>query len=213
MNKSYSLHDNYGIKLDLKLDALFKKRNGVFIELGANDGLDQSNTAFLEFNRNWTGILIEPSPSAYVKCKTNRPNSIVLNYACVSDDYLESYITGDFDGKLMNSINGLRLGSNNLISVPAKKLEAILDEYNFKDIDLLSLDTEGYELNILKGLNLDKYKPTYILVEIYNHQFDEIKNYLESKNYILLCNFSNYNKKDNPVWDGSHNDYLFTLIH
>ena len=49
-------------KLDIKLDEIFdSKKNGFFIELGANNGLTQSNTAFFEKYRNWSGILIEPS--------------------------------------------------------------------------------------------------------------------------------------------------------
>ena len=64
----------------------------------------------------------------------------------------------------------------------------------------------------LKGLNLDKYKPNYMLIEIYDKDFDEIKEYLKSFNYTLLCNISNYNNVDNPHWDGTHNDYLFTLL-
>ena len=45
----YSNFDCKKIPLEIKLDDLFKKKeNGIFIELGANDGLRQSNTAFLE---------------------------------------------------------------------------------------------------------------------------------------------------------------------
>jgi hypothetical protein len=46
-------------------------------------------------------------------------------------------------------------------------------------------------------------------VEIYNSDFEEIINYLIKYNYTLVSNFSNYNKQNNPHWDGSHNDYLF----
>ena len=64
--KYYSLGDNKDIPLDKKLDILFSsKRDGVYIELGAFDGLSQSNTAFFEFYRDWTGVLIEPSKGSY----------------------------------------------------------------------------------------------------------------------------------------------------
>ena len=84
---NYSAVDSNGIYFDFKLDNLFNKKNGVFVELGAFNGIDYSNTAFLEFNRNWTGILIEPSFDCYKQCITNRPNSICINAACVSHDY------------------------------------------------------------------------------------------------------------------------------
>jgi FkbM family methyltransferase len=210
--QSYSLTDNVGRPLDKKLDELFQhKKGGVFIELGAHDGLSQSNTAMLEFTRGWKGLLIEPSPSAYELCKINRPESISLNYACVSNEYTDTIARGDFNGKTMSSVDGLRLQENKtIIEVPAITLEAILDKYTtYKNINFLSLDTEGYELNILKGLNLDKYRPQYMLIEIYSKDYKEIYDYLESKQYILHSNFTNYNKETNPSWDGTHNDYLF----
>ena len=207
----YGAHDNRGVKLDKKLDDLFQgKRNGFYIELGANDGLTQSNTAFFEFSRGWTGVLVEPSGHSFLKCVSSRPKSNCLNYACVSSMYKNDQISGDFDGSLMASVNGSRLIRKNLIKVPVTTLEKILDEYNPKpEIDLLSLDTEGYELEILKGLNLDKFRPKYMIIEVYKDCFNELEAYLLENNYVMICNMSNYNHTDNPHWDGTHNDYLF----
>jgi hypothetical protein len=90
-------------------------------------------------------------------------------------------------------------------------LERLLDQYTNPGqiIDLLSLDTEGYELPILRGLNLNKYRPRYMLIEIYAKDFNEIVSFLLSHNYMLHSNFSNYSLATNPHWDGTHNDYLF----
>ena len=71
------------------------------------------------------------------------------------------------------------------------------------------MDVEGYEFEVLQGLNLKKYKPQYMLIEIYNNDFDNICNYLQSYNYKLVSNFTNYNIVDNPNWDKTHNDFLF----
>ena len=206
---SYSHVDNKKVPLDFKLFDIIKKENGFFIELGANDGLSQSNTAFLEFSKKWKGILIEPSINKFNECKINRPNSTVLNYACVSNDYKHDTIKGDFFGHLMSSVNGERLHNyTTLTNVPAITLEKILDQFSIKTIDLLSIDTEGYELEILKGLNISKYRPKYMLVEITN-DYDNITEFFTKNNYKLHSNFSNYNFIDNPGWDGTHNDYLF----
>lgn len=206
----YSHEDNKKIPLDKKLDNVFQKSNGFFIELGANNGLEQSNTAYFEFYKEWNGILIEPSHVAFQECKKHRQNSICFNCACVSDAHTEPIVFGDFFGSLMSSIDGERLNSSSLISVPSRTLESILDEVGVvTEIDFLSLDVEGYELPIIKGLNLQKYRPTYILIEIYTKDFQEIMQFMSTNDYVYLCNLSNYNIEDNKGWDGQHNDYLF----
>lgn len=208
---SYSHKDSKGVPLDSKLNILFdNKRDGFYIELGAYDGLIQSNTAFFEKNLGWRGILIEPSFHGFKECIINRPNSICLNYACVSNDYKYDYVEGDFRYKnLMGSVGGKRLKSKDLVRVKASTLERLLDEHCHSNIDFLSLDAEGYELEILKGLNLNKYRPNKMLIEVYTKDYDEIINLLNNHNYKLHSNFTNYNKIDNPGWDGTHNDYLF----
>lgn len=220
-NKNYSLCDSDNKFLDNKLDEVFeKKQNGFFIELGANNGLLQSNTAFLEKNRNWSGILIEPNAKNFEFCKINRPNSICYNYACVSHDFTDEYIYGDFELQpneqlsLMSSINGSRLNSNknHITKVPVSTLTNLLDRQPIPKIDFLSLDVEGYEYSVLTGLDFNKYKPTYLLIEIYSVDFEKITSYLKNNNYELICNFSNYNKQTNPNWDGTHNDFLFKIV-
>jgi hypothetical protein len=57
----YSHSDNKGIPLQDKLNKIINNKKGFFIELGENDGLFQSNTAFFEKELDWTGLLIEPS--------------------------------------------------------------------------------------------------------------------------------------------------------
>ncbi len=206
----FGLNDSKQVPLDKKLDELFNhKEHGVFVELGAHDGLTQSNTAFFEFTRKWSGVLVEPSKSAFDLCVQNRPNSKCYNYACVSDSYTEHQINGDFTGVLMSSVNSSRLNKSASCQVNAIQLEKLLAQSNITHIDFLSLDTEGYELEVLNGLNLIKYRPTYLLIELYSKDFDSVVSYLSKYRYTMVENFSNYNHQDNPIWDGTHNDYLF----
>ena len=224
-SKYFSLNDVNGVTLDKKLDSLFnKKRNGFFIELGANNGLLQSNTAFFEKYRNWKGVLIEASPLLYKECVINRPKSKCYNNACVSNDYKQENIMGDFNlsggnDSLMSSINGVRRNNGNvcekkeMISVKARTLTDILHESDISQpIDLLSLDVEGYEFNVLNGLDFNKYSPSFLLIEIYRWDFEKIVEFLKKHNYTLKENFSNYNKIQHPAWDGTHNDFLFQKL-
>jgi FkbM family methyltransferase len=156
--------------------------NGFFIEVGANNGFNQSNTYYLEKFRNWKGILIEGIPELYQECLLERPQSQVINCALVSDDFSEPYVTMTYSG-LTSLVNGafqnheqeqihLQKGamaqgylSCYQIEVPARTLTSILDEYGVKEIDFFSLDVEGFELSVLQGLDFNKYRPKYLLIE------------------------------------------------
>jgi len=187
--------------------------NGFYIEAGAYDGILQSNTKFLEEELNWTGILIEPSPKVFLDLEKNRPNNININKCLVALEYPFQTISGSFDNGPMSSVGNMRNIENaKLINVPCEPLYKILDYFEISKIDFMTVDTEGYELNVLDGLKLEKYRPTYLLVEIYEDNKENIINYLLYYNYTLLENITNYNKLDNPGWDGTHNDYLFTSL-
>lgn len=207
--KSYSLTDNLGTPLEEKLVAIMPYKNGVFIEVGANDGLNQSNTMLFEESYGWTGLLIEPSPGLFPQLCRNRLNSKCFQCALGSFEEDGMYVAGDFDGCLMSSVDGERLKRPGEQVVLMRSLQSILDEVHLSSINFFSLDTEGYELNILKGIDFNKTQFDYLLIEVYKHQYDEIVYFLSSKGYDMISCFTNYNLLTNPGWDGTHNDYLF----
>ncbi|MEO6221280.1 MAG: FkbM family methyltransferase, partial [Ginsengibacter sp.] len=84
-----------------------------------------------------------------------------------------------------SSLLDMGLPKKNMIKVPVDKLENILDELKIKEIDFISVDTEGTEVDVLEGLNLDKYRPRFILAE-YNTSSranDKLSPYLIGKGY------------------------------
>lgn len=207
---SYSHIDYLGVPLDKKIVSLFSyKKKGTYIEVGANDGVRQSNTKLLEDYYEWTGILIEPSSCLFEKLCQNRPFSTCFECALGSHKQNGYYIYGDFNGHLMSSINGDRLGQACNHKVLVRSLQSILDEVGVSHIDFFSLDTEGYELNVLLGIDFRKTTFDFLLIEVYDNYFEEIVSFLRDNNYDLIQTFSGYNKVDNPNWDGTHNDYLF----
>lgn len=220
---SFSHVDSKQQPLDHKLVEIFRSigldpatHKGVYIEAGANDGLMQSNTALFEKEFGWRGLLVEPSLQAFGKCKLNRSEANAFEQvALISFDSAAKGITsveGDFaSGSCMSSIDGKRLHSHpkTFISVPAVTLQSLLDKHRLPRIDLLSLDTEGYEYEILSGMDLSsKLAPRVCLIELYPDELDKVNELLEPY-YECRGNFTNYNKTDNPGWDGRHNDYLF----
>ena len=203
---------SYGLMgLDLKLKEYLNTPNGFFIEAGANNGVDQNNTKIFEDLFGWTGLLVEPSISAYDICKQNRPNSIVINAALSSKD--DSEIVGDFDGHLMSSINGKRRNNtNNLVTIKTRTLTSILKEHNIKNVDFISLDVEGFEFDVLSGFDFNIWQPSYILIEINGDDKTIIDPYLEQFGYKDIRNLSDFGPHNNPLWDGTHNDFLYKLI-
>jgi FkbM family methyltransferase len=169
--------------------------------VGANDGYSMSNTYYLEKILGWQGVLVEAVPELYERCRKQRRKANVFNCALVAQDYGESTIEVHF-ADLMSLVEGSRktsdaqanhiaegvrlqhLAESYTVRVPARTLESILDELPHPlKIDFFSLDVEGYELNVLKGLNLEKYRPKYILAEA--NFFDEVNTFLTDK-YELI---------------------------
>lgn len=192
--------------------------NGVYIEAGANNGIEGSNTLYLERVLNWTGVLIEPSKSAFDICVRNRSaDNSFANVALVGDSSIE-FVEGDFDGSHMSSINGNRTGlcpREQQVRVEAATLTKVLDKTNkYSVIDFFSLDVEGYELEVLKGIDFNKYSFKHLLIEVNtrNYTLEDIVNYLEPRGYTLFDNITKYNTVDNPHWTGDHNDYLFIKV-
>ena len=207
MSESYPNVTSKGVPFDLKLnkEIFFEKENGFFIELGAYDGLTQSNTAFFEKTKNWTGILIEASRDRYEECVKNRPNSKCVNTACSATD--NASISFNHENGLMSKVV-----DDGVYSCDTSTLETILDNCEVdRNIDFLSLDVEGHELEVLEGLNLCKYRPNYMLIELWDDNEFDVKTLLYDNNYRCLGNYSKYNTRDNPSWgdSGYHNDYLF----
>lgn len=200
--------------MDRKLEKYLNFDNGFFIELGANDGLTQSNTAYFEKNKNWHGILIEPIPHRFLECLENRSSrNHILCCACVPFNYKEKFVEILYSNLMSvptslkqqitdptNHANiGLQFLPNHETTFSfgslAKTLNSILEEANSPEIiDFISLDVEGAEIDVLQGIDHERYKFRFLLIE--NRDFKELDAYLQSIGYEFLEKLS-------------HHDYLF----
>lgn len=148
---------------------------GVFLEVGANDGYSQSNTYYFERVLGWRGILIEPLPSLYRRCRRLRSKSWCVNAACVADDYQGTTVEMvDIDlmsvalGQQSAADESARLAfaqDTNAVLVPARRLTEIIESSPFDSVDFMSIDVEGAEINLLRGLDLERLAPRWLLIE------------------------------------------------
>lgn len=167
------------------------KKNGYFIEIGANDGIELSNTYILEKNYGWKGICIEPLPDKFKELQKNRPGSICIDKAVyhTSNLNLEFLVCGLYSG-IEESIefHQHRPKFPTKINVNTCVLNDILEENQAPNfIEYLSIDTEGSEFDILKTINFLKYTFGIIHVE---HNYKEekrkkIRDFLTSNGYLL----------------------------
>jgi FkbM family methyltransferase len=165
-------------ELDRKLERHLPGEGGVFVEAGAHDGFAMSNTYYFERFKGWRGVLVEPIPELYRRCVEERKHAQVFNCALVGPDHAGETITMRHGG-LLSLVAGAqgsdetdlahaRTGAADTyeVDVPARTLSSVLDEAGVGEIDLLSLDVEGYEPEALSGLDLDRHAPRYVLVEM-----------------------------------------------
>lgn len=177
-----------------------KKDKGFFLEIGADDGIRFSNCKFFEETLNWDGIAIEAREQAYNKLIKNRKCNCI--HAVLSDieentTFLDikgyglglSGLINKYDKRhvvrINNDIKNINNEGHDIINVKTEKLNNILDKYNVTNIDFLSIDTEGSEIDILKTLDFNKYNINVITIED-NYNDSKLMDFFIKNNYSLI---------------------------
>jgi rfaE bifunctional protein nucleotidyltransferase chain/domain len=156
------------------VDTLDWKTNGYFVDIGAYDGVDESNSYILEKDFNWNGICIEPNIHTFSEMKKQR--KCICENICISDvNGTVEFIERDKKHKMISGIHaefsddavidGIKDGVP-VVSRTSMRLYDLLKKHNSPNvIDYLSIDTEGSEYEILKNFPFDKYIFKRITIE------------------------------------------------
>lgn len=188
-------------QLDKKMLNYINYQNGYYIECGANDGVNQSNTWYLEKKLGWKGILIEPVDKAFIQLKNNRSSkNVFINKALKSFKYSKNFTILKLNSKDTLSTRSTPDDVKDRIDIKVKvdNLNSILKKSKApKIIDFFSLDVEGDEFEVLRGIDFKIYKFKYILIETY--QPNKIRVFLEKYRYKYIKKIS------------QRNDYLFKI--
>jgi FkbM family methyltransferase len=195
--KSYSQYYQ-----DFFIDFLFnKKEGGVFLDIGANDGITFSNTYHFEKFRNWTGLCIEPHNEVFEKSKSIR--NCFLENCCISNketivtfrkiigngnlDMLSGiveFMSDEFKKRIDDVVkNNTNAGQYTDIKIFAYNINTLLEKYNLIAIDYCSIDTEGAEYEIVSSIDFEKYSITSFSIEGNN---EKVSQYLQRKGYKCI---------------------------
>jgi FkbM family methyltransferase len=176
------------------------KRGGVFVDIGAYDGETFSNTLFYERSMGWTGLCVEPIPSAFAQLTATR-RSICENI-CIGDfegeaEFVEaddcggpnqkmfSGLAAQFDARHVRRIEAMTRTRNSR-PVKVTRLSNVLAKHSLFDIDYCSIDTEGAELAILSDFDAERFRISVLTIE--NNWDDErITRLMNHKGYDVFA--------------------------
>lgn len=168
------------------------KRNGFFVEFGATNGVELSNTFLLETKFGWRGILSEPA--RHWQAELDRNRNTAIDHRCVWSrsgerlDFVESnsaeYSTIDSFSASDMHLKKRRHG--NRYSVETVSLNDLLAKHGApSDIDYLSIDTEGSEYAILEAFDFSRHRFRIITCEHnYTENRQKIHELLTAKGYV-----------------------------
>ena len=183
VNQAYS---ELGQELIILLLTDFK-RNGCFVEIGASDGIECSNTKLLEENYNWHGLLVEPNP-IHRQMLSNRKAFKNFNAVSKSNGFVYFNQSGSLSYTSHNKNKNAQL-------ITTVTLDSVLSHYFDPQktiIDFISIDIEGSELDVLSNFEFSKWTIKYFFVE-HNYKNEELLDKLmNSYGYVrFLSKWSN----------------------
>lgn len=163
---------------------------GHAIEVGACDGIFYSNTYAFEL-AGWTCLAIEPNPEWWSQLVKNRRHS--QPYAIASESGKATLNVYDIRQADHSAVTGIKPDKRlvdgyaatlvKAVEVPTRTLEEAIKEAGiFPKIDYVSIDTEGSELDVMEGFDIEKWKPKLVILEN-NYDDIEIPQYMETRGY------------------------------
>lgn len=163
------------------------KKDGYYVDVGANEPVIESQTWHLE-QLSWRGLLLEPLPY-YCDLLRQQRSGIVVPCACSSpqnhNQMLKLIVAG---GHSTLNAQPIAVGdrSNETVEVRCRTLDSILKENSVPvNFDFISIDIEGHEMEMFKGFTLTKWRPKLVLLEdhVTNH---EKHNHMVGNGYQLI---------------------------
>lgn len=166
---------------------LGEKKNGFFVDVGANHPVLYSNTYYFYKNHGWRGINIDATPGSMRQFRIKRPRDVnlelgvgkvkkIVPFYCFPDSQLNSF-----------DRNVIRAQPYTVVKVPIVPLRDILKKHVHRQIDLLTVDVEGLDYEVLQSNDWKVFSPLLVVVEDHNYPQSPIGAFLKKKGYKFVA--------------------------
>ena len=171
---------------DLLVDKFFGSYIGKYVDIGCFHPIKYSNTALLN-KKGWKGVNIDLNEVSIKFFNACRKDDLNIT-ACLSDKKEDIIIYIDSEFSALNSIYLENSKNFNFKHLKKKKIRTkIFSEIVEDSFDFLNIDCEGNDYKIIKTIDLKKYKPKLINIEVSKENKNNIYNYLNQNGYELLA--------------------------
>jgi FkbM family methyltransferase len=183
---------------DLILERLFEHQpKGIYVDVGAHHPLRFSNTHLL-YRRGWHGVNIDATPGSMRPFRRLRPRDINLELGVAATAEVRDFFV--FDEPALNTFDAERARSLDrppyrivaTHKVRCAPLSTILREHSIREVDLLTIDAEGFDLQVLKTVDWSSTRPQVVLAEAFSRDLAELLDselhaYMRARDYRLVA--------------------------
>lgn len=197
-------HFSQGVEEWILKDFFKDRRNGVFVDVGANDHQKGSNTYYLENVLAWSGVAIEPQVKFAAGYKEHRPRTVFipLFVSDVSNEHATLYVTNN--DLVSSSVREFTEAWGDVTPTTATTatLDDVLDRLKIERIDFLSMDIELGEPKALAGFSIARFAPALVAIEAHVAVRQQIIDYFARHDYALVGRY----------WRADVNNFWFAPV-
>lgn len=186
------------------VDTFGYRNHGAFVEVGAYDGVDCSNTWGLA-HAGWHGLYVEAHPEYAVKCEDNHTEHSVEVECCAvgnGNGECDLFLGGSVSSIVESHARAWGIRPDQCMRVPMKTLDRILQERNWPlRYDVLVVDVEGAEEAVLRGYSMHRWRPRMAIIETHEGYHSGVYEDSKGRNRTVeFCNGYFRTFKYKKVW-------------
>jgi FkbM family methyltransferase len=190
MDKYGPSRNSYGPEEWIARDFFGDKKDGFFVDVGANHYKVTSNTYYLETTLHWSGIAIEPLKEFQADYEKFRPRTRFFPFfvSDASNQRAKMYVL-EKDKQISSGEKGFteQQGKKSQeLEVPTITLTDLLDSEKVQVIDYMSIDIELWEPKALAGFDIERFRPKLVCIEAHPEVRQQILEYFARHHYVVV---------------------------